>query len=51
MCNLYELYVEGLNRFFAKSLAEVLAGENIPPREVYPGTPGIVITADGLPQK
>jgi putative SOS response-associated peptidase YedK len=51
MCNLYELHVEGLNRFFAKSLAQVLAGENVPPMQIYPGNPGIVITADRLAKK
>ncbi len=34
-----------MNQIFGKSLAEVLAGENLPVAEVYPGTPGIVITS------
>ena len=46
MCNLYEHYVESMNQIFGKSLAEVLADVNLPLAQVYPGTPGVVITAD-----
>lgn len=46
MCNLYEHYTAGMNAIFGKSLAEVLAGENLPPPQVYPASPGIVITSD-----
>jgi putative SOS response-associated peptidase YedK len=51
MCNLYELHVEGLNSFFARNLAEMLADENLPPSQVYPGSPGIVITANKQARK
>lgn len=51
MCNLYEHYTAGKNAIFGKSLAEVLAGENLPPSQVYPGGPGIVITADRTAHK
>lgn len=51
MCNLYEHYTSGMNAIFGKSLSEVLAGENLPPSQIYPGTPGIVITADRQAQK
>ncbi len=46
MCNLYEHYTTGMNAIFGKSLAEMLAGENLPPSQVYPASPGIVITSD-----
>lgn len=35
-----------MNAIFGKSLADVLAGENLPPPQVYPASPGIVITSD-----
>ena len=44
MCNLYELYVTGMNNIFGKSLGDVM---NLPQDEVYPGYPGIVQKADG----
>lgn len=46
MCNLYTLRIESWNSVFGKSLAEVMAGENLPPPDVYPASPGVVITAD-----
>ena len=51
MCNLYTLRVERWNSVFDRSLAEVLAGENLPPPDVYPASPGIVITADKTAHK
>ncbi len=51
MCNLYDLETANRNAIFGKGLAKVLAGENLPPRQVYPGGPGIVITADRTANK
>lgn len=51
MCNLYKHYTAGMNAIFGKSLDEVLRGENLPPAQVYPGSPGIVITADKAAHK
>lgn len=51
MCNLYEHYTTGMNDIFGKSLAEMLAGENLPPSEVCPASPGIVITPDMTARK
>ena len=46
MCNLYEHYTASMNAIFGKSLNAVVAGENLPPPQVYPASPGIVITSD-----
>ena len=46
MCNLYEHHTAGMNALFGKSLGELLAGENLPPAQVYPGGPGMVIISD-----
>ena len=51
MCNLYEHYTTGMNAIFGKSLSEMLAGENLPTAQVYPASPGIVITSDMTPRK
>jgi putative SOS response-associated peptidase YedK len=51
MCNLYTLRIESWNNVFGKSLAEVMAGENLPPPDVYPASPGIVITSDKTARK
>lgn len=48
MCNLYELYVTGMNNIFGKSLSDVM---NLPQNEVFPGYPGIVMTATGVLRK
>jgi putative SOS response-associated peptidase YedK len=46
MCNLYTLRVESWNSVFGASLADVMVGENLPPPDVYPAGPGIVINSD-----
>lgn len=51
MCNLYEHYTANMNAIFGKSLDDVLQGQNLPTSQVYPGGPGIVITADKTAQK
>jgi putative SOS response-associated peptidase YedK len=51
MCNLYTLRIESWNSVFGKSLAEVMAGQNLPPPDVYPASPGIVITSDKTARK
>lgn len=51
MCNLYEHFTQGMNAVFGKSIAQVLAGENLPPALVYPASPGIVITSDKMARK
>lgn len=51
MCNLYTLRVDRWNNVFGKSLSDVMAGENLPPPDVYPAGPGIVITADKTARK
>lgn len=51
MCNLYTLRIESWNSVFGKSLAEVMAGANLPPPDVYPSGLGIVITSDMTARK
>jgi len=51
MCNLYTLRIESWSNVFGKSLAEVMAGANLPPPDVYPASPGIVITSDKTARK
>lgn len=51
MCNLYTLRIDSWNNVFDNNLAEVMASENLPPPDVYPGSPGIVITSDKAARK